>query len=199
MRGKVFHFGRFKIVSAKNQALNSQLNTRLSEDTLPPKDATPLSVESVNVKARRRDAKSPSAGPGSSDQENCRTQAELRNVRSRWGIKTNARGEHFGGTREKFAAGKQEQNMTRGRRSRGSLRLAFERVGGRKLQDVVGIGGIRWLSKERQRARGEPVMMRRATAAVMQNHTAAALARAEQKLVIGIERPDQPRQCRPQR
>ena len=67
------------------------------------------------------------------------------------------------------------------------------------MQNVIGIGVIRRLSEERQRARGKPVMMRRARAAMMQNYTTAALASADQKLVIGIERSGKRRQPHPQR
>ena len=61
------------------------------------------------------------------------------------------------------------------------------------------MGGIRRLSKERQRLRGKSMMMRRATAAVMQNQTNAVFARAHLELVIGIERSRQSRQPKPQR
>ncbi len=101
--------------------------------------------------------------------------------------------------REKPASGKHEQNRSRDRLWPGCLRLAFEHVGGRKLQDVIRIGGIRRLSEERERTRGKSVMMGRATAAVMQNQTNAAFAGADLELVVGIERSGQGRQPQSQR
>ena len=98
--------------------------------------------------------------------------------------------------REKLAAVKQEQSISRVRLWRGSLRPAFERVSGRKLQDVIPIGGIRRLSEEGQRTRGKSVMMRCPTTAVMQNQTNAGFVPADQELVIGIERSGQ--RCQPE-
>ena len=181
-----FHFGRFKIVR-QNLATEFRLNT-VERRHVPPKDTSPLSGESVNVKDRRSDAQSPATGPGSSDQENGRTQTEPSSVHLGQGTGRTVRGEDLGGVREKLAAVKNEKNVSQVRSRRGTLRLALERVGGRTFQDVVRIGGIRRLSKERQRARGKPVMMGCAPAAVMQNQTNTAFARAEQELVIGVKR-----------
>ena len=65
--------------------------------------------------------------------------------------------------------------------------MAFERVGRRKLQDVIRIGCIRRFSEERKCPRGKSVMMWRSTARVMQNYTTAAFSGTAQDLVIGIE------------
>ena len=62
------------------------------------------------------------------------------------------------------------------------------------MQDVIRIDGIRRLGGECQRTRGKSVMMRFATAVVMQNQTNAGVGPAGQELVIRIERPDQCRQ-----
>lgn len=100
--------------------------------------------------------------------------------------------------REKLGTVEDEQYRSRVRLWRGNLRLAGERVRGRKLQDVIRIGGIRGLREQCQRTRGHSVMMG-ATAAVMQNQTNAAFAGADQELVVGIERSGQGRQPQPQR
>ncbi len=151
------------------------------------------------MKARRGDVKPPSTGPGRSDQEDGRMQTEPRPVQVRCGRKRDGCGENSGGVGEKLGAVENEQNTSRVTLWRGSLRLAFERVGERKLQDVIGIRRVRRLSQERQRAGGSSVMVQRATAAVMQNQTKTPFAHAGQELVIGIKRSDQGRHGQPQR
>src|ERR1051326_4438395 len=79
---QTFHFGHFKIVSAKNQGTEFQLNTVERRHVLP-KDTTPHSGESVNVKARRGDPKSPPPVP----EDQIRRTVERRQSRaaSAWG------------------------------------------------------------------------------------------------------------------
>lgn len=196
-RGQSFHFGHFKIVLAKNQGTGFQLNRFDKARCLESDHATRRLAG--NVRGWGRHAKPAAANPGGSDQQNYGTQTAPRSIHRWQGNRGNARGEHFGGARQKIAAGKYQQSMPGARLRRGRARLHFERVGGRKLQNVIGRGGICRLSEERQRTGGKPMMMRRGAVGVMQNQTNAVFGRAAQKIVIGIERARQSRQSQPQR